>query len=238
MRSNGAGRMERKQLSMQYEWSPNRSRPGLGRFFLGVLLLLTARAGAVWILRSISRPQGAALYFYGVDALAIILVSTPVLLWKPPRAAVLGLAWRRVPVWEQRLYAIGAVALAGHITATAIIDYRILTGHVHALLIVPFFEEILFRGYGWSYISARVNRGSGDPAAWIVLAIFSAAWRYGCYQSGILPTSFPGLVEHPIWLAAVKGLALGLLAGLARWQTGRVFGPILIHAFFNLIAGI
>ena len=87
-------------MSMQYEWSTNRSsRPGLDRFFLGVLLLLAARAGAVWILRSINHPQGEALYYYGVDALAIILVSTPVLLWKPPRAAILGLAWRRAPGW-------------------------------------------------------------------------------------------------------------------------------------------
>jgi membrane protease YdiL (CAAX protease family) len=82
-------------------------------------------------------------------------------------------------------------------------------------LLGPIAEELIFRGWFFGLLGRRL----GAVAAILLTAL---GWTLLHYQYGL----------------AVLGVILvdGLLLGLARWRTGSVWPPILMHVLYNLYA--
>jgi membrane protease YdiL (CAAX protease family) len=79
----------------------------------------------------------------------------------------------------------------------------------------PVAEELIFRGWFWGALRTRVG-----PA--LAIVVTAAGWAALHYEYGL----------------AVLGVILvdGLLLGLARWRTGSVYPPIVMHILYNLYA--
>jgi len=79
----------------------------------------------------------------------------------------------------------------------------------------PIAEELIFRGWFLGALQKRVG-----PA--LAILVTAAGWAALHYEYGL----------------AVLGIILvdGLLLGIARWRTGSVYPPILMHVLYNLYA--
>jgi uncharacterized protein len=87
-----------------------------------------------------------------------------------------------------------------------------------AVVFAPLFEETLFRGFLFEgFLRSRAGLAGA-------LLITSAVWAALHIQYGIFE---------------IAGIfVLGLIIGFARWRTGSLWSPLLMHAFFNLTSTI
>lgn len=81
------------------------------------------------------------------------------------------------------------------------------------VILAPFVEELVFRGYAWTGLAARW----GAPAASVITAVVFTALhvQYG-------------------WVALSVIFVFGLLLAAARWHTGSVIPCIVLHLLNNL----
>ena len=79
----------------------------------------------------------------------------------------------------------------------------------------PTVEELLFRGVIFSWLKDRVNIA-------ITIAVTALSWSLLHYM-------------YPWWVIAIIFVD-GLILGLARWRTGSVIAPIIMHMLYNLYA--
>ena len=150
-----------------------------------------------------------------------------------------GAGWRRLVAWQPMvwrlndkiLWAIAAGALLYSVAATAALGYfypksqswfeipsdrkAALILFVLAVVLAPFTEELLFRG--WIYTSLRFSFG-----LWPAVLASAAVFGFAHYED----THLYALAVFPV------GIALALI----RERTGSVKASMLFHAFNNLIA--
>jgi len=79
----------------------------------------------------------------------------------------------------------------------------------------PLVEELLFRGIVFSWLLERVNVG-------LTIALTALGWGLLHY-------------DYPWWVIAII-LVDGVILGFARWRTGSVFAPAMMHMLYNLYA--
>jgi membrane protease YdiL (CAAX protease family) len=79
----------------------------------------------------------------------------------------------------------------------------------------PAAEELVFRGWFYGLLKPRIG-----TAATIALTVLSWALLHWSYSWPV------------IFIIAVDGLLLGL----ARWQSGSVYPPVVMHMLYNLYA--
>jgi len=157
-----------------------------------------------------------------------------------PAAVTLGLDWRDLARHERTLY----LDLGGLLVALVIWSgFRWQNALAHNLafaVVIPLCEEVLFRGYLWSRIRAIWPGPYADLAALLVTTAFFGLWHLG-YIDVLMPRVLPGeshaLAAHiqAVSLKLWSALLLGLVAAAIRWRSGHVFGPILVHGFWNFL---
>lgn len=79
----------------------------------------------------------------------------------------------------------------------------------------PTVEELLFRGVIFSWLKERVNIA-------LTIAVTALGWSVAHYM-------------YPWWVIAIIFVD-GVILGLARWRTGSVIAPIVMHMLYNLYA--
>jgi membrane protease YdiL (CAAX protease family) len=79
----------------------------------------------------------------------------------------------------------------------------------------PLVEELLFRGIIFSWLRERVNVG-------LTIGVTALGWSVLHY-------------DYSWWVIAIIFVD-GVILGLARWRTGSVFAPAIMHMLYNLYA--
>jgi membrane protease YdiL (CAAX protease family) len=79
----------------------------------------------------------------------------------------------------------------------------------------PLVEELLFRGIIFSWLRERMNVG-------LTIGATALGWSLLHY-------------DYAWWVIAIIFVD-GLILGLARWRTGSVFAPAVMHMLYNLYA--
>ncbi len=112
----------------------------------------------------------------------------------------------------------------------------ILVENIKAALVIPVTEELLFRGWGWTHISARLSGRFAGAVTWLVTSLLFSLWHIG--YSDVLLRATAGVAglsfSKVLLLKLAVALVIGLGAGLVRWRTGKVYGAILFHGLWNL----
>ena len=142
----------------------------------------------------IDLPIGVAIAFAGLLAAGVVGTVVAELLGDDPTAAVADL------VEESQ----GDGGISGWIILVAVLGATV----------VPFAEEILFRGLWWS---ALLKRGASERTALVITSLVFVAFHLEPFRSPVL-------------------LVLGVALGCGRLLTGRLGAALVAHGLINAIA--
>ncbi len=109
--------------------------------------------------------------------------------------------------------------------------------NINSALVIPIFEELLFRGWGWTKLEQTPGfRGSG-LLHWLVISLLFGIWHFGYADIYILKVA--PAVPSMDWgnfllMKFLTTFIIGLIVGLPRWRAGRVYGSMILHTLINL----
>jgi membrane protease YdiL (CAAX protease family) len=105
---------------------------------------------------------------------------------------------------------------------------------IHSTILIPLFEEILFRGIIWTKLE-KIYRNK--KVIFFTTTILFGLWHVGYIDSIIMNTSLRNMpINIPnalIWKVLI-GIAFGIFAGFARYKTNNVYSGMLVHSFLNI----
>lgn len=103
----------------------------------------------------------------------------------------------------------------------------------YSILLIPIFEELLFRGYIWERLNKVFNK---EIIVYIVVTLLFGLWHIGYIDSLLLVTKLNG-VDFNIKILLYKvliGLIYGVFTGLVRYKTKNTTSSILVHGIMNM----
>lgn len=224
---------------VKFNWKP--LGIAIGRF---VLLLIAVQMLRAVIYQSLYRGLTLAgmehddIFWIVISVAAFILVGVLLLAVFRPGAVQLGLVWQGASRREWMSTAAGGSLLVVLAGVNIVMNPSQLPATLDGCVAVPLFEELLFRGWGWKQIETTLPARWRGWGALLIVTVLFALWHLG-YADVIAMhmAAYPRLAAPLGWVMAMKvviGAAVGFLAGLARWRSGRVYGSFIIHALWNL----
>ncbi len=211
----------------------------LGRAFGKVAICLAAlqaaRAAVSFALSSAFPPGGDVDRFQALNAIAFIVVGLAAIALAKPTSETLGLSLTSAPGIERAWYVIIGAVLALMVAASIYLNPGQAGIALHFVVVVPAFEEMLFRGYVWATLAEAVPDWRSGLVAWLGSTLLFCLWHLGYADTLARNPMGADLLTVLAWKLAI-GAALGLATGFLRWRTGRIVGPFVLHAFWNLMA--
>jgi membrane protease YdiL (CAAX protease family) len=142
------------------------------------------------------------------------------------------------PTNKKKLYIIFTVLIFILILSTPSLlsDFNItnIVTLIHSILLIPIFEEILFRGIIWTKLE-KISRN--EKLIFFTTTILFGLWHIGYIDTIIINTSLRDMtidIPNVLFGKVLIGLAFGLFTGYARFKTDNVYTGLLIHSFLNI----
>lgn len=209
----------------------------LGHFLLLVLVVQIARSFIITGLWKILQPAPDSPIWAIMDMVAFGLVGIGLFVFLHPSRRQLGLDWKTAHRWEIFAYVgIGVLAL-GLVISTYLLQADLFTANLNAAIVIPIFEELLFRGWGWNQLETVATFKGSHVVNWLVMSFLFGLWHFGYLDIYVLKMapSNPGLDWGNFFLMKfLTTLVIGLIVGIPRWRTGRVYGSLILHSLINL----
>jgi len=95
-------------------------------------------------------------------------------------------------------------------------------------VVVPVYEELVFRGLVWNRLAAVFRPWS----VYVWSVVLFGVWHLGYWDSLAYRVEI-GLMPIMAW-KALTGVAYGLVLGALRWRTGNCYSTMLLHGVLNL----
>ena len=209
----------------------------VGKILLLLVLVQAARGLVFTGLWKFLQPQGDSLQWVIMDMIAFCLVGEGLLLLFNPSTNQLSLEWNSAPRWERIASIAGGVLIFALVGTSFFLGPDILVINISTVIILPMFEESIFRGWSWKQLE-QVDLGKYSPIIhWLVISVLFAIWHFGyidVYLLKMAPMN-PGMEWGNFFVMKfLTTLVIGLIVGLPRWRTGRMHGSFLLHALINL----
>lgn len=208
----------------------------LGQLVLLLLVIQAGRAALTWLLWSLVQPGDSETLRWVIHGAVCAGLGLALLVVARPSAETLGLTWGAASRRERTAYTIVGVLLVLALLSTLAFAVDTLAQNIYAVLIVPACEELLFRGYVWKRVEETLSGKFAGLLTWGIVTTLFGLWHLGYVDAVMLATAqqqAPPLGVIMVFKVMI-GLAVGLLAGFARWRTGRVYGAVLLHGLWNL----
>jgi len=109
-------------------------------------------------------------------------------------------------------------------------DLFFISSLVSSTLIVPVFEELIFRGYVWNKLEKRFT---GKLTVYIITTLLFAVWHIG-YVDSIMIRVAPDKVPFIMFMKVITGLCFGIVINAVRYKTRNCYSTILLHSVMNL----
>ena len=230
-------------------------KPFLGcllKIILGLILIQILRAlimGGLWYCL---KPGDNLALFQALNGISFIIVGGILLIWFKPSLKDLGMDWTDINLRKKILYLLGGLLLITLIIIPFTFGFEkdvIVMGIVFGL-VVPAFEELLFRGYIWNKIERymdndpNLNPSSKLRSRWGLVTLLTVTMLFGVWHMGYVDVFLINpMINHEnfslstMLLAKVGlGLFLGTILGFIRLKTGKVYASFLFHGFWNVFA--
>lgn len=209
--------------------------------FIKIILIITLiqvlRAlvmGGLWFA---VKPGENIVLFQVINGISFVVVGILLLAWFKPSPNDLNLNWDGINKRSRIIYVILGIILFTLLILPVVLGFElemIVMGFVFGL-IVPLFEELLFRGYLWNKVEKSLKSQRSGLITWIIITLSFALWHIGYLDVFLI---------HPIKIALIPliigkigvGLILGSIVGFIRLKTGKVYGSFFFHAFWNIFA--
>jgi membrane protease YdiL (CAAX protease family) len=209
----------------------------IGRFALLLLIIQMVRAFIITGLWRLLHPAPDSPLWAVMDMVAFGLIGLSLLLYVRPSGAQLGLDWSGAPRWEIAIYIGLGILTLGLVLGTYFLTSDVFIANISSAIVIPIFEELLFRGWGWGYLRKAASFRASGFANWLVISALFAFWHVGYLDIYILKVA-PANPDMD-WgffflMKLLTTLIIGLVVGLPRWRSGRVYGSLILHSLINI----
>ncbi|MCI8497576.1 MAG: CPBP family intramembrane metalloprotease [Clostridiales bacterium] len=130
--------------------------------------------------------------------------------------------------------AVAAVAaLSPLFTGGYSIDRLMTLGYLAVVL--PVWEELLFRGYVWQMLRKKIK---SECFIWLFTSVLYGVWNVGYIDMFMFQLNAAGTPDAlgGVMLSRMgMGLVLGLVAGLIRWRAGNGYVGVLMNSLLKLL---
>lgn len=209
----------------------------LGKLIIILIIIQLLRAFVMDSLWYVVKPGENLILFQILNGISFLIVGILLLAVFRPSLKDLSLNLDDVKKRTKITYFAGMTALPIFIvlpvTLGAELDV-IVMGFIFGL-IVPAFEELLFRGYLWNKVQDSLKIKNSGLITLIIITISFGFWHLGYIDVFLIhPKEFDLL---PLLIGKVEvGLVLGAIVGFIRLKTNKVYGSFLFHGFWNVFA--
>lgn len=216
------------------------------KILIALIIIQLARAAIMLGLWYVVKPGYNLAIFQALNGISIFLVGFILLIWFKPSIKDLSLDWNDIRLRTRILYGIGGIILLTLIILPIFFKFdqdMIVMGFVFGL-IVPAFEELLFRGYMWNkienYSELDVNsiffKRRGLSTLVIVTVLFGV-WHLGYLDVFLIHPKASQISLTTLLVSKFGiGIVLGAILGFVRLKTGKVYASFLLHGFWNTFA--
>jgi membrane protease YdiL (CAAX protease family) len=183
------------------------------------------------------KPGENIVLFQILNGISFLIVGVLLLAVFRPSLKDLSLSLEDVRKRTKIIYLAGMIALPIFIILPVVLGAEldvIVLSFIFGL-IVPAFEELLFRGYLWNNMQNSLKGKHSGLVTWITITILFGLWHIGYIDVFLIHPREFALV--PLLIGKIEvGLILGSIVGFIRLKTNKVYGSFLFHGFWNIFA--
>ena len=209
----------------------------LGKIIIILLVIQLLRAFVMDGLWYVIKPGENIVLFQILNGISFLIVGALLLAVFRPSLKDLSLNLEDVRKRTKTIYFAGMIALPIFIVLPVALGAEldvILLSFIFGL-IVPAFEELLFRGYLWNNMQNSLKGKHSGLVTWITITILFGLWHIGYIDVFLIHPKEFALV--PLLIGKIEvGLILGAIVGFIRLKTNKVYGSFLFHGFWNIFA--
>lgn len=209
----------------------------LGKIIIILIIIQLLRAFVMDSLWYVIKPGENIVLFQILNGISFLIVGIFLLILFKPSLKDLGLNLDDVRKRTKIIYFAGMIALPVFISLPVVLgaELDIVVLSFIFGLIVPAFEELLFRGYLWNNIQNSLKVENSGLITWITITILFGLWHLGYMDVFLIHPKEPALI--PLLAGKIEvGLILGVIVGFIRLKTSKVYGSFLFHGFWNVFA--
>jgi uncharacterized protein len=209
----------------------------IGRFSLLLLAIQIVRALIILGLWRLLHPAPDSPIWAYMDIIAFGLIGISLLLWFRPSRKQLALDWKTARRWELAAYIGIGVLTLGLVISTYFLQPDLFVGNINSAIVIPIFEEFLFRGWGWGRLRRTASFRASGFVNWLVISFLFGLWHFGymdIYLLRVAPANPDMDWGFFLLMKFLTTLIIGLVVGLPRWRSGRVYGSLILHSLINI----
>ncbi|MCZ3364985.1 MULTISPECIES: CPBP family intramembrane glutamic endopeptidase [Methanobacterium] len=202
-----------------------------------LIIIQLLRAFVMDSLWYVIKPGENIVLFQILNGISFLIVGILLLVLFKPSLNDLSLNLDDVRKRTKIIYFAGMIALPVFIVLPVVLGAEldiIMLSFIFGL-IVPAFEELLFRGYLWNNMQNSLKGKHSRLITWITITILFGLWHIGYIDVFLIHPKEFALV--PLLIGKIEvGLILGAVVGFIRLKTNKVYGSFLFHGFWNIFA--
>jgi uncharacterized protein len=209
----------------------------IGRFLLLLLTIQIVRALILTGLWRFLHPTPDSPLWAYIDIFVFGLIGIGLLLWFRPSREQLALDWRTAPRWEMVVYAVFGLLTLGLVISTYFLQPALFVRNLNSALVIPIFEEFLFRGWGWRQFEQSAFFKASGFANWLLISFLFGLWQFGyldIYLLRVAPANPAMDWGNFLLVKFLTALVIGLIVGLPRWRSGRLYGSLILHSLIDV----
>jgi membrane protease YdiL (CAAX protease family) len=209
----------------------------ISRFLLLLLAVQIGRGLIITGLWRILQPAADSPIWASMDMVAFGVIGITLLLLYRPSRQQLALDWKDAPRWELAVYLGLGMLTLGLVASTYFLQSDLFVININSAVVIPIFEELLFRGWGWGRLEKTPSFKASGFVNWLVISLLFGLWHFGyldIYLLKVAPANAD--IDWGVFFVMkfLTALVIGLIVGLPRWRTGRVYGSLILHSLINL----
>ena len=209
------------------------------KIILGLIIIQILRAavmGTLWF--AVPHPVNDITIFQLFNGLSFILVGLILIFYFKPSLKELGLNLNDLQRKTRIIYLLGVLFLVFMAVTPYFLGWEIsilVIGMISGL-VIPAFEEFLFRGYIWNQIQESGDMVNSGVLTWITVTLLFSIWHLGYIDVFLIHPMGPGNIPMLLISKMGIGLILGLIVGFLRLKTGKVYASFIFHGLWNVFA--
>ena len=209
----------------------------LGKLIAILIIIQILRAFVMDSLWYVIKPGENIILFQILNGISFLIVGLFLLILFKPSLKTLSLNLDDVRKRTKIIYFAGLIALPVFIILPVFLgaELDIIVLSFIFGLVVPAFEELLFRGYLWNNMQNSLKGKRSGLITWITITLLFGLWHIGYIDVFLIhPKEFAVM---PLLVGKIEiGLILGAIVGFIRLKTNKVYGSFLFHGFWNILA--
>lgn len=172
-----------------------------------------------------------------VEILSFIVIGAVLFLIAKPNKESLSLNFNKTKKAGGVAYTLSTLAvlfIAAQSFAFEGFSYASITRSLLSVIIIPVFEELLFRGYIWSFLKKYLKN---ELTVFIAVTVLFAIWHLGYIDDILYRTSEAGIkinIFNEMFYKIITVAVLGAVIGFVKMKAKNTYAGILVHIIINV----